>query len=229
MCRIFGYRRATQGLKPRPCFGQQLQFYCPVQDKGKNEHRLVLEPFIGNCNRANPRYSHCYCIIKQVKTIRIESHEITVYTLFRTERIKPMPCPAAHPGTTSSLRWSRKREAREKRPGDEVDPRINRQRAFSIINRAPKGTCVYSDNKDYTAAINDSTMDVELQRKFSFDYRGVTVVKFVPLDKVIFNASFSFKPSFLAFFLLASYLSTLQKLCLDSQSQEKGQFPCLAH
>ena len=150
-------------------------------------------------------------------------------SLIRTERIKPMPCPAAHPGTTSSLRWSRKREAREKRPGDEVDPRINRQRAFSIINRAPKGTCVYSDNKDYTAAINDSTMDVELQRKFSFDYRGVTVVKFVPLDKVIFNASFSFKPSFLAFFLLASYLSTLQKLCLDSQSQEKGQFPCLAH
>ena len=102
-----GFETQTLGL-----FWTTTSILLPCLGERKNEHRLVLEPFVGNCNRAHSLYSHCYCITKQVKTIaraytpfiiiRIESHEITVYTLFRTERTKPIPCPAARPRTTSS-------------------------------------------------------------------------------------------------------------------------------
>ena len=47
-----------------PCWGQHLQFYYSVSDKGQNVRRLVFKPFyIGNCNRANSHYSHWFCIL----------------------------------------------------------------------------------------------------------------------------------------------------------------------
>ena len=45
-----------------PCLRKHPQFYYCLQDKEENARRLVLKPFVGNCNRANSRYSHCLCI-----------------------------------------------------------------------------------------------------------------------------------------------------------------------
>ena len=70
---------------------------------------IVLKPFIGNCHRANSRYSHCFCILgvitkynshvaKQINrsgNTLLQTH--TKYTPFRTERTKTIPGPAAHP------------------------------------------------------------------------------------------------------------------------------------
>ena len=57
-------------------------------------------------------------------------------------------------------------------------------------------------------------MDVEIQYKISLTTEVYTFAEFIPLDKNIFNASFSFAETityvfgdhFFAFFLLASYL-----------------------
>ena len=41
-----------------------------------NARHLVLKPFVGNCNRANSPYSHCFCILGAqthfIKQIRIK-------------------------------------------------------------------------------------------------------------------------------------------------------------
>ena len=72
--------------------------------KQKNTRRLVLKPFIGNCNRTNLRYRLLYTweetrFILQIKSIVRaipcwQTH--TMYTLFRTERSKTTPCPVAY-------------------------------------------------------------------------------------------------------------------------------------
>ena len=61
-------------------------------------------------NRRNSRYSHCFCLlgvqtkfIQQIKSIMqvipFRQTHTKLYTLFRTERSKTMPWPAAHPCT----------------------------------------------------------------------------------------------------------------------------------
>ena len=48
-------------------------------------------------------------------------------------------------------------------PDDQTQPFVPVSVSPQIdIKRVPRGTCVYSDNKDYSA-ISGSTMDVELQ------------------------------------------------------------------
>ena len=83
---------------------------------GGYARRLVLKAFIGNCNRANRRYSHCFCIQNSSKKSNRSCRKYHFnrrsrnyilfrnlgqthtkwYTLIRTERSKTIPCPAAH-------------------------------------------------------------------------------------------------------------------------------------
>ena len=46
-----------------PRLGEHTQFCYSVQDKGQNASRFLLKQFIGNCNGANSRQSHCFCVI----------------------------------------------------------------------------------------------------------------------------------------------------------------------
>ena len=86
-----GYRWGAEDLKPWSCLGQKNSkihtlfrtipsTLLPIV--GKHAGRLVFKPFIGNYNRANSRYSHCFCILG-IQTnfilfiIRTDSCEIT--------------------------------------------------------------------------------------------------------------------------------------------------------
>ena len=56
---------------------------------------------LGNCSRANSRYSHCFCIhssriISIVQKISFSQARTKLYILFRTERSKTILCLAAH-------------------------------------------------------------------------------------------------------------------------------------
>ena len=59
-----------------PCLGQQPQLYYPLQDNGQTARCLVLKPFIGNCNKANSRYKHCFCILEVQKRFIIQIKSI---------------------------------------------------------------------------------------------------------------------------------------------------------
>ena len=91
-----------------PCLGQQPQLYYCLYDNGQTARCLVLKRFIGNCNKANSRYKHCFCILEvqkrfiiQIKsivqevpcllTVRTDSHEITCPVKDRLTR-NYIPC-----------------------------------------------------------------------------------------------------------------------------------------
>ena len=78
--------------------------------------RLLLKPFIGNYNnRTHSRYSHCFCIVGEQTNFLKKSKHIPflgkacakLYTLLRSKRPKPAPCPAAHPRIVHMREYTR--------------------------------------------------------------------------------------------------------------------------
>ena len=116
---IFTYGWAAEGLKPWPCLGQKnpkihVLFGTTLEDKGKNASRfcfkaiLILATVVEQIHEK----SHCFVYLDHEQNSSSKSDQSVqaipclgqthtrLYTLFRTERSKTIPCPqcpAAHP------------------------------------------------------------------------------------------------------------------------------------
>ena len=67
---VFGYRWDAEGLGQKiPKIHVHPLVRRQHPQLGQNERCLALEPLIGNCNRANARHSHCFCILACVASV----------------------------------------------------------------------------------------------------------------------------------------------------------------